>query len=94
MTMASPILKKHKAEQANDNNDEVVGKTNSMIKQEEPKEEEESNREEQEMALVALIEHRTREVEHLKHRISYYTTQVLCFSILIHKTFVYFKFCF
>ncbi|XVF08597.1 hypothetical protein REPUB_Repub07fG0016800 [Reevesia pubescens] len=31
---------------------------------------------EQEEALVALIEHRTKEVEHLSHRISYYKSQL------------------
>ncbi|KAK2662232.1 hypothetical protein Ddye_000806 [Dipteronia dyeriana] len=38
--------------------------------------EEENSREEQEEALVALIEHRTKEVEHLQHRISYYKSQL------------------
>lgn len=35
-----------------------------------------TSREEQEEALVALIEHRTREVQHLQNRISYYQSQV------------------
>ncbi|XP_024027452.1 uncharacterized protein LOC21387484 [Morus notabilis] len=34
------------------------------------------NRQEQEEALVALIEHRTREVQHLRHRLSYYESQL------------------
>ncbi|KAI4343544.1 hypothetical protein L6164_010881 [Bauhinia variegata] len=34
------------------------------------------SREEQEEALVALIEHRTREVKNLRQRISYYTSQL------------------
>lgn len=34
-------------------------------------------REEQEEALVALIEHRTREVQNLRQRVSYYQSQVL-----------------
>ncbi|XP_062091508.1 uncharacterized protein LOC133797577 isoform X2 [Humulus lupulus] len=33
-------------------------------------------RQEQEEALVALIEHRTREVQHLHHRLSYYQSQL------------------
>ncbi|KAF5195392.1 Transducin family protein / WD-40 repeat family protein [Thalictrum thalictroides] len=46
-----------------------------------PKLEEESNGkkeeyEEQEEALVALIEHRTKEVEHVKQKISYYKSQL------------------
>ncbi|KAH7522495.1 uncharacterized protein LOC107423487 [Ziziphus jujuba] len=38
--------------------------------------EETNSREEQEEALVALIEHRTREVQHLNNRISYYQSQL------------------
>ncbi|PON97474.1 hypothetical protein TorRG33x02_066760 [Trema orientale] len=34
------------------------------------------SRQEQEEALVALIEHRTREVQHLRHRLSYYQSQL------------------
>ncbi|KAM1128696.1 hypothetical protein ACFX13_039307 [Malus domestica] len=34
------------------------------------------SRQEQEEALVALIEHRTREVHHLRNRVSYYKTQL------------------
>uniref|UniRef100_A0A5B7A5H3 Uncharacterized protein n=1 Tax=Davidia involucrata TaxID=16924 RepID=A0A5B7A5H3_DAVIN len=36
----------------------------------------ENSRNEQEEALVALIEHRTKEVEHLRQRISYYKSQL------------------
>lgn len=36
----------------------------------------ENSRAEQEEAMVALIEHRTKEVEHLRQRISYYKSQV------------------
>jgi hypothetical protein len=46
-------------------------------------EEEEDNgstsREEQEEALVALIEHRTYEVNNLRKRIAYYKNQVIFF---------------
>lgn len=34
------------------------------------------SRQEQEEAFVALIEHRTREVQHLRHRLSYYQSQL------------------
>lgn len=37
---------------------------------------------EQEAALVALVDHRTREVHHLQQRISYYTRQVFTFLFL------------
>lgn len=40
-------------------------------------ENEEQIRIEQEEAMVALIEHRTKEVEHLRQRITYYKAQVL-----------------
>ncbi|KAL6576466.1 hypothetical protein OROHE_000247 [Orobanche hederae] len=51
-------------------------------KEEDPEEEyndgelEEQIRNEQEEALVALIEHRTKEVEHLRQRITYYKSQL------------------
>lgn len=57
------------------------------IKEEAVEEEETANGEddnsiaEQEEALVALIEHRTKEVEHLGQRISYYKSQVHPFPL-------------
>lgn len=36
-----------------------------------------STADEQEAALVALVDHRTREVHHLRQRVSYYTRQVI-----------------
>ncbi|KAH9705670.1 WD REPEATS REGION domain-containing protein [Citrus sinensis] len=48
-------------------------------KQEEEEEEENggcNSKDEQEEALVALIEHRTKEVQHLRQRISYYKSQL------------------
>ena len=42
-----------------------------------------SNYEEQEEALVALIEHRSKEVQHLTNRISYYQTEVFLFFSFI-----------
>ncbi|KAL3713948.1 hypothetical protein ACJRO7_005983 [Eucalyptus globulus] len=39
-------------------------------------EEEEEEEDEEETILVALIEHRTKEVDHLRHRVSYYTSQL------------------
>lgn len=55
-----PFVKKLKIEQADEN-----GKTM-----------EEENRNEQEEALLALIDHRTKEVVHLRQRVSYYTSQL------------------
>ncbi|EOY22645.1 Nucleotide binding protein, putative isoform 1 [Theobroma cacao] len=52
------------------------------VKEEEAEEDEaatgedEDSRAEQEEALVALIEHRTKEVDHLRQRISYYNSQL------------------
>lgn len=39
-----------------------------------------NSREEQEEALVALIDHRTREVKNLRQRIAYYTSKVVASS--------------
>lgn len=44
---------------------------------------EEQDRKEQEEALIALIEHRTKEVEHLRQRLTYYKSQVLFFFCLV-----------
>ncbi|XP_038685076.1 uncharacterized protein LOC119985003 [Tripterygium wilfordii] len=74
MSSPSPILKKPKTE----DNDDYEGyelKQRTMI----GKDGEENgsvNVQEQEEALVALIEHRTREVEHLKRRVSYYKSEL------------------
>ncbi|XP_010034925.2 uncharacterized protein LOC104424259 isoform X2 [Eucalyptus grandis] len=40
------------------------------------REEEGEEEDEEETILVALIEHRTKEVDHLRHRVSYYTSQL------------------
>lgn len=81
MSAPRPILKKPKLELEDGNNDDrqLVRKPNSMSEEENGGggEEEATSREEQEEALVALIDHRTREVEHLKTRISYYKSQVV-----------------
>ncbi|GAV60196.1 WD40 domain-containing protein [Cephalotus follicularis] len=79
MNTLSPILKRPKLEHKNDddddnNNNNKEDDNNSNHGEEE--EEEEDNRQEQEDALVALIEHRTKEVDHLRLRISYYTSQL------------------
>lgn len=69
-----PLLKKPKTEPEETEEEE-----------EDPEEEkndgemEEQIRNEQEEALVALIEHRTKEVEHLRQRITYYKSQVFLF---------------
>ncbi|XP_037495619.1 uncharacterized protein LOC105648715 isoform X2 [Jatropha curcas] len=76
MSAAPPIFKKPKVEQDGDG-EELVENAKSMAEQENGGEGEEgTSREEQEEALVALIEHRTKEVEHLKKRISYYKSQL------------------
>lgn len=40
-----------------------------------------STADDQEAALIALVEHRTREVHHLQQRISYYSRQVFTSSL-------------
>ncbi|XP_027121663.1 uncharacterized protein [Coffea arabica] len=68
-----PVLKKPKIEKTSEAGEEKRSNNGGNHEQED---EEETTRKEQEEALVALIEHRTKEVEHLRHRISYYTTQL------------------
>lgn len=45
-----------------------------------------NSRDEQEEALVALIEHRTKEVEHIRRRIAYYQSQVSFFFFFPHSS--------
>ncbi|XP_021905604.1 protein tipD isoform X1 [Carica papaya] len=66
---ASTILKKPKVEEE----EEANGNHNNNKEDENTSD---TSRQEQEEALLALIEHRTKEVEHLKYRISYYKTQL------------------
>lgn len=61
--MSAVVLKKPKQEDEGEENRGGGG-------------EEENSREEQEEALVALIEHRTKEVQQLWNRVSYYKSQV------------------
>lgn len=67
-----------------------IEKKVKIEKEEEVNGMEEQNRMEQEEALVALIEHRTKEVEHLRQRITYYKSQVFLFST---SAFTHFKCC-
>ncbi|KAJ6294379.1 hypothetical protein OIU76_022452 [Salix suchowensis] len=80
MSKPSPVLKKPKVEQQNNDGDNEVS-PNQRPKErngrEEEEEEEEDSIEEQKVALIALIEHRSRELQHLKQRISYYQTQLV-----------------
>ncbi|KAJ6676395.1 TRANSDUCIN FAMILY PROTEIN / WD-40 REPEAT FAMILY PROTEIN [Salix viminalis] len=80
MSKPSPVLKKPKVEQQNNDGDNEVS-PNQRPKEsngrEEEEEEDEDSIEEQKVALIALIEHRSRELQHLKQRISYYQTQLV-----------------
>jgi hypothetical protein len=78
MSKPSPILKKPKVEQQNNDDDNEVS-LNQECKENNGREEEEDSMEEQKVALIALIEHRSRALQHLKQRVSYYQTQVACF---------------
>jgi len=49
-----------------------------------------NGRQEHEEALLALVEHRTREVKHLRYYISYYTSQVRCYSRIASCCYVEF----
>lgn len=86
--MSALPLKKPKVETNDGDEVELQSKTttNNM---------DNNSREEQEEALVALIEHRTHEVKHLRHRISYYKSQVASYMrahthILVIFTFFFF----
>ncbi|KAL3570024.1 hypothetical protein D5086_027273 [Populus alba] len=76
MSKPSPILKKPKVEQQNNDDDNEVS-LNQECKENNGREEEEYSMEEQKVALIALIEHRSRELQHLKQRVSYYQTQLV-----------------
>lgn len=77
-----PALKKPKVETNDDNEPELLSTTitTTTKKMDDNNSDHNSSdsdsRQEQEEALVALIEHRTREVKHLKQRISYYQSQL------------------
>lgn len=84
------ILKKPKreiesdVEEENNKIDNNICGSNNVVNDDHPETVSTSNYEEQEEALVALIEHRTKEVEHLQNRVSYYQSQVsFCFPILM-----------
>ncbi|KAK8680215.1 hypothetical protein V6N13_109167 [Hibiscus sabdariffa] len=53
-----------------------MGEDSVIFRVTKDEEEDDNSREEQEEALVALIEHRTKEVQHLRQRISYYQSQL------------------
>lgn len=74
MNTPSPILKRPKLEQKNNDGD-IEESLNEKSNENNGREEEDSI-EEQKVAFIALIEHRSREVQHLKQRVSYYKAQV------------------
>ncbi|KAL9375622.1 hypothetical protein Peur_032501 [Populus x canadensis] len=76
MSKPSPILKKPKVEQQNNDDDNEVS-LNQECKENNGREEEEDSMEEQKVALIALIEHRSHELQHLKQRVSYYQAQLV-----------------
>uniref|UniRef100_A0A2P2K0U6 Uncharacterized protein n=2 Tax=Rhizophora mucronata TaxID=61149 RepID=A0A2P2K0U6_RHIMU len=77
MSSALPLLKKLKAEPNNHDDNESAEKTKPMSKQENGGGAGGDGEMPEEDSIVALIEHRTREVEHLKTRISYYKSQLV-----------------
>jgi hypothetical protein len=97
MSTPSPILKRPKLEQRN-NDDDNEASLNQKSNENNGREEEEDSIEEQKVAFIALIEHRSHEVQHLKQRLSYYKTQVpsssssLIFKSL-HFLFFSIKYC-
>lgn len=71
----TPLLKKPKIEIRDEGDDDEIT--------------EEQSRDEREDALVALFEHRTKEVEHLRQRITYYNSQVVLFTMHIKRAWVF-----
>ena len=96
MSTPSPILKRPKLEQKSNDGD-IEASLDKKSNQNNGGEEEDSI-EEQKVAFIALIEHRSREVQHLKQRVSYYQAQVpspsssLIFKSL-HFLFFSIKYC-
>lgn len=84
-----PLLKKPKIEPQ-----ETAQKLGQDEEDEENNDEEmkERIRNEQEEAIVALIEHRTREVDHLRQRITYYNAQVFLCSSNFFKSMILWMF--
>ena len=70
------VLRKSKIEKTSGAGEEKRSNNGGNHKEEDN---EETTRKEQEEALVALIEHRIKEVNRLRHRITYYATQVSTF---------------
>ncbi|CAI9113745.1 OLC1v1014412C1 [Oldenlandia corymbosa var. corymbosa] len=73
MSGSTPVLKKPKLEVTEEEDGET---RNGNCREEDGNDEERTTRQEQEEALVALIEHRAKEVEHLRNRITYYQSQL------------------
>ncbi|XP_073150359.1 uncharacterized protein [Henckelia pumila] len=71
---APPLVKKPKMELEAEEEEEEEEEEEQVEEREGP--EEEQNRKEQEEALLALVQHRTKEVEHLRQRITYYKSQL------------------
>lgn len=69
----SALLKKPKRESVEIDDDDEVAAPNKMMSEENG---DPDNRQDQEDALVALIEHRMREVEENRRRVDYYSAKV------------------
>lgn len=88
MSGSIPVLKKPKLEVTEDEEEEEEQAINGNRREEEEggNDDEQTTRQEQEEALLALTEHRAKEVEHLRNRITYYKSQVftLSFSVSLY----------
>nr|GMD11997.1 U5 small nuclear ribonucleoprotein 40 kDa protein isoform X1 [Ipomoea batatas] len=72
---AHPFLKKPKVEPDVENGGGSIGGEANSDGKDVPEDTNDQSRSEQEEALVALVEHRTKEVHDLRRRISYYKSQ-------------------
>ena len=80
MSAVPLVLKKPKAEEREEEADGEVSENGTA---------ENISISEQEEALVALIEHRTKEVEHLRKRIDYYKSQVVYIMLMYVCMYIY-----
>jgi hypothetical protein len=81
-----PALKKPKVETNDESEPELLSASTTTKKMDDNNyhysNDDIESRREQEEALVALFEHRTNEVKHLRQRIAYYQSQVASFILL------------
>lgn len=87
---AHQFLKKPKVEPDVENGGGSIGGEANNDGRDTPGDTNDESRSEQEEALVALIQHRTKEVHDLRLRISYYKSQVFISFLVLAMILVFF----